>query len=163
MRHFAAAEAQGHFDLVALVEESPHRAHLHLVIVIVDHRPEFDFLDLDDFLLFSGFGRFLLRLIFVLADIQNLADGRIGIRGDLHEIEPGLNRFLKGALDIDDAVIGSVLVDQLYLADADLLVNARAVLLNGRRGSHRTTNGMVSLCCYNRPEDQEKPLISQRR
>src|ERR1700694_4564392 len=139
MRHFAAAEAQGDFDLVALIEKAPHRAHLHLVIVIVDHRSEFDFLDLDDLLLFSGFGCFLLRLILVLADIQNLADRRTGIWGDLDEIEPRLGRSLKGALDFDSAVIGSVLVDQLYLADADLLVNARAVLLNGGRGSHRTT------------------------
>jgi hypothetical protein len=31
-------------------------------------------------------------------------------------------------------------IDKLDLADADLLVDARAVFLNGQRGLHRTTN-----------------------
>jgi hypothetical protein len=34
---------------------------------------------------------------------------------------------------------------KLDLADADLLVYARAVLLNGQRGLHRTTNGYFLL------------------
>src|SRR6476646_12130998 len=36
-------------------------------------------------------------------------------------------------------------IDKLDLADADLLVDARAVLLNGQRGLHRTTNGYFLL------------------
>ena len=32
-------------------------------------------------------------------------------------------------------------IDQLYLADADLLIDARAVFLGGQRGLNRTTNG----------------------
>src|SRR5215470_4212482 len=36
-------------------------------------------------------------------------------------------------------------IDKLDLADADILVDARAVLLNGQRGLHRTTNGYFLL------------------
>src|SRR5262249_51571218 len=52
--HLAAAEAQRHLDLVAFLEEALHRAHLHVVIVVVDHRPELDLLDLDHLLLLAG-------------------------------------------------------------------------------------------------------------
>jgi hypothetical protein len=45
--------AQGDLDLVAFLEEPLHRAHLHVVIVIVDHRPQLDLLDLDDLLLLA--------------------------------------------------------------------------------------------------------------
>src|SRR5581483_5928785 len=75
MRHFPPAEAKGYFHLVAFLEEALHGTHLNLVVVIVDHRPELDLLDLDDFLLFAGFSRLLLRLVFVFAVIQDLADG----------------------------------------------------------------------------------------
>src|ERR1700752_4695259 len=57
MRHFAAAEAQGDLDLVAFLEEALHGAHFDLVVMVIDHRPELDLLDLDDLLLFAGFCR----------------------------------------------------------------------------------------------------------
>ena len=66
MRHLAAAEAQRHLDLVAFLEEALHRAHFHIVVVIVDHGPIFQLLDLHDLLLLARLGGFLLFLIFVL-------------------------------------------------------------------------------------------------
>jgi len=77
--HFAAAEPERHLDLVALFEEALHRAHLHLVIVVVDHRPEFDFLDLDDLLFLAGLGLLLLFLVLVLAEVEDLDDRRRGV------------------------------------------------------------------------------------
>lgn len=82
VRHLAPAEAQRDLHLVAFLEEALHRAHLHVVVVVVDHRPKFDLLNLDDFLFFASLRRFFLRLEFVLAVIQDLADGGCGIRGD---------------------------------------------------------------------------------
>src|SRR5262249_51632572 len=35
VRHFAAAKAQGDLDLMAFLEEALHRAHLHVVIVVI--------------------------------------------------------------------------------------------------------------------------------
>ena len=60
--HFAAAEAQRHLDLVAFLEEPLHRAHLHVVVVLVDPGTDLDLLDLDDLLLLARLGRFLLFL-----------------------------------------------------------------------------------------------------
>src|ERR1700741_3464175 len=63
MRHFAAAEPQRALDLVAFFEDPPPRAHFPVVIVIVDHRAEFYFLDLDGLLLLARFRGLLLFLI----------------------------------------------------------------------------------------------------
>src|SRR5262249_45273168 len=87
VRHLAAAEAQRDLDLVTFLEEALHRAHLHVVIVVVDHRPELDLLDLDHLLFLAGFRRLLLRLVFVFAVIENFADGRGCIAGNLYEFE----------------------------------------------------------------------------
>jgi hypothetical protein len=143
MRHFAAAEPQCYFDLVAFFEKSLHRPHFHVVIVIVDHRPQLDLFDLDDLLLLARFGRFLLRLIFVFAVIENFADRRNRIGCDLDQIEPGLLRHGNRCADLGDAFVASVLIDELDLADADLLVDTRPLLCGGLRHSDRATNG----CC----------------
>src|SRR6478736_6964150 len=90
VRHFAAAIAQGDLDLVAFFEEPLHGAHLHFVIVVVDHRAELDLLDLDDLLPLAGFGGFFLRGILILPVVHDLADGRADVRRDLDQIHAGL-------------------------------------------------------------------------
>jgi hypothetical protein len=42
-------------------------------------------------------------------------------------------------------VIGAILIDELDFAQANFVIHARPVLLNGRRGFHRAANGSVSL------------------
>src|SRR5690606_24483448 len=96
-------------------------------------------------LFLAGFGRLLLGLEFVLAVIQDFADRRGCVRRNLDEVESSLGGLLEGLLDGDRAKIGSGLINQLNLAVADLIVDARTVLLNGRRGFHRTANGKSPL------------------
>jgi hypothetical protein len=115
--------------------------------VIVDHRPQLDLLDFDDLLLLARFGRLLLRLILVFAEIEDLADRRDRIGGDLYEIERSLLRQGQRGLDGCDADVGAIFVDELDLADADLLVDARPLLGGGLRRSDWTTNGCSLLCC----------------
>jgi len=102
--------------------------------VIVDHRPELDLLDLDDFLFLAGFRRLLLRLELVLAVIQDFGDRRNRIGGDLDQIKPGRLGKPDGGLGQDNTLVVAGGIDQLNLAGADLLVDARAVLLGGQRG-----------------------------
>jgi hypothetical protein len=109
--------------------------------VDVDVRPHLDFLDLDRLLLLASLGGFLLGLVFVPAKVEDLGDGRDGIRRDFHEVQTGLSGHLKGPLDRNGAEIGAFAVDQLDLGDTNLLVDARAVLGNGRRRSVGSTNG----------------------
>ena len=139
--HFAAAEPQCHLDLVAFLEEAANGFHFDAVVMVIDPRTELDFLDLDDLLLFARLGGFLLRLVFVFAEIEDLADGRHRIWRDLHKIEPGLLRQGDCGGNLGDALVGAILVDELDLASADLLVDARTLLGGGLRGSDRATNG----------------------
>jgi hypothetical protein len=61
--------------------------------VVVDHRAEFDFLDLDDLLFLAGLGLLLLLLEPVFAVIQDLADRRDRVGRNLDQIETGLCGF----------------------------------------------------------------------
>src|SRR5262249_26132021 len=157
----APAEAQRHFHFIAFFKKALHRAHLHVVIVVVDHRPKLDLLDLDYLLLFAGFCRLLLRLVFVFAVIENLADGRRRIRGNPDEDECGLLGLVQGDLEFNGAKVVAALVDQLDFTNSDLLVDARAVLWGGLRGSYWATNGsalLVSLqqsCCFRPKKDRD--------
>jgi hypothetical protein len=48
--------------------------------VIVDAGAHLDLFDLDDLLMLAGLGGLLLLLIFVFAEIEDLADRRLGVR-----------------------------------------------------------------------------------
>ena len=137
MGHLATAEAQRHLDLVALFEEAQHALHLHRVVVGVDVGPELDFLDFDDLLVLAGFRRLLLGLELVLAEVQDLADGR---RRNLDEVETGLDGGGQRIGNRYDAEVVTSIADQLDLGDPDFAIDART-LLDGGGGSVRTTNG----------------------
>jgi hypothetical protein len=109
--------------------------------VVVDHRPELDLLDLDDLLLLAGLGLLFLLLESVLAIVQDLADRRHGVGGNLDQIKPGLRGLGQRVCDRDGSEVGTVLVDQVNLANANIFIDALAVLLDGRLRSLRATNG----------------------
>src|SRR5260370_8371987 len=80
----------------------------------------------------------------------------------------GLLGLVQGDLDFNGANVLAVLVDQLDFTNSDLLVDARAVLWGGLRGSHGATNGSALLlslqqsCCCRPKKDRDNPRISQR-
>src|SRR5262249_358639 len=67
-----------------------------------------------------------LRLIFVLAEIQDLAHRRLGMWCDLHEIEPGLGRARQCVGNGDHADIMTGSVDELDVRSVNALVDTRA-------------------------------------
>ena len=128
VRHFAAAKAQRHLDLVAFVEETADRAHLHFVVVVVDARPQFDFLDLHHLLTLARLrGLFLLEKA-VFAEIEDLADRRGRVGDDFDQVERGFFGEPLGVCEIDDAVIVSLGVNELNLYGANVAIGARALL-----------------------------------
>ena len=86
MRHFAAAKAQGDFDLVALLEKLQNRAHFDIIDMRICPRTELDRFNLDDVLLFAGLGLTLLLLILVFAKIHDLANRRFCGGRNLYQI-----------------------------------------------------------------------------
>jgi hypothetical protein len=89
MLHFTAAIAHRHLDLVAFLKKARQCAQLGLVIAVLGRRPELDLLDLDLLLLLARRLLGLVLLVKVLAVIHDLADGRLCIGGNLHQIQPG--------------------------------------------------------------------------
>jgi hypothetical protein len=118
-----------------------HRAHFHVVIVIVDHRPQLDLLDLDDLLLLARLGGFLLCRILELPVVHDLANGRIVVRRNLDEIHARLERHLDGNRGLDRSVVEAGLIDQLDLCVSDFIIGARPVFGCSGRGSVGTANG----------------------
>ena len=142
MGQFAATEAQGHLDLVALLEEAANRLHLGLVVVVVNARAKFDFLHLDDFLALAGLGGLFLLKKAEFAIIEDLADRGRRIGDDFDQIEPGLFRQSKGLFDVLDALILTFLVDQHDLAGADLTIGFGSRFLRNGRCFHWAANGL---------------------
>src|SRR5207247_6938065 len=121
MRHSTPAEDTRDLDPVAFLEKSLRRSHLPMIIVIVDHWSELDLLDLDHLLFLAGFRGLLLRLVFIFAVIENLADRRGRIGGDLDEIEAGFPGLVQCDLELHGTKIVAGLIDQLDFANPDLL------------------------------------------
>ena len=77
-------------------------------------------------LLLAGFGLTLLLFLFELAEIHDLADWRLGVGRDFHQIEPGFLGHLHRACGGDDADIFPICADQANLGRPDAIVDARA-------------------------------------
>ncbi len=146
MRHLAAAEAQGDLHLVAFLEEAVHGLHLHVVVVLVDAGAQLDFLDLDGALLLARLRGLLLLEKAEATIIEDLADRRNGVRGDLDEVEAGILGKLQRIEERDHATVGAGIVDELNLANsADIAVRAGTFLGRGRGSAVGTTNGGILL------------------
>ena len=108
VRHLAAAEAQRHLRLVALVEELDQLAELDLVVALVGAGAELDFLDLDLLLLELRLVGLLLLAVAELAVVHQLADRRHRQRRDLHQVHVLLFRHAQRIGDGHDAELLSV-------------------------------------------------------
>jgi hypothetical protein len=104
---------------------------LELVIVFVDLRPEFDFLDLDHLLVLFGLARALLLLVLIFPEIHDPADRRAGRWGDLDEVEPFLLGDGDGLRRRHDAELLAGVVDHADFPHADSFVDPDAIVAAG--------------------------------
>jgi hypothetical protein len=68
-----------------------------------------------------------LRLVFHLAEIEDLADGRIDISGDLDEVQACVDGPRDRIPCGNDAELVSILIDKANLCRLNILVDARAI------------------------------------
>lgn len=102
--------------------------HLHIEVVVVDGRAEFDFLQLDNLLLLLGFDSLLVHFVFVFAVIKDLANRRFRIRGDFNKVEAhGFSLFQRSAHGYN-ALHFSVGVDETNFFCGNIAVDARSIL-----------------------------------
>ena len=129
MHHLAAAKLHGKLDLVALFQELHGSIDLNLAVMIVYLGAKANLLEGNDMLFLLAFFRLALLLVDPLSIIHNPADRRLGRRRDLDEIQARLVGPVLGLLDGDDADLLIVLINQPYGADADLLIDSKALFL----------------------------------
>ncbi len=129
MGHLPAPEAQGDLGLVAFAEKPHQASQLHLVVVLVGAGPELHFLDLDLLLLELGLVLLLALLVLELAVIHDPAYRRLGLGGDLHQIEIrflGLGQGFPQADDTQLLALHTYQSDRRYI---DFAVDPRFLVL----------------------------------
>ena len=90
VRHFPSAKTQSDFHFHFLTEKIDGVLQFHTEIMRINRRAELDFLNFIGVLMFPGFLVLLGLFVTVFAEVDQLADGRSGVRRDLDEIDrPG--------------------------------------------------------------------------
>ena len=87
-------------------------------------RPELDLFNFDGVLFLTCFTGCSSSFIPVLPVIHHLDDGRAGVRSDLYEIHPTVCSTFAGFVDGNDSNLFTIVLDEPYRADPDLLINA---------------------------------------
>ena len=129
VRLLAPAEHDRDLDLVLVLEEALDVALLRRVVVLGDLRPELDLAD-HDLLLVLARGLLLLGLlVLVLRVVEHAAHRRLGLGGDLDEVEIALLRVAQRVLGLHDADLRAVVADDPNLGNADALVDPGRVPL----------------------------------
>ena len=132
MAHLAPAEHDRDLDLVALAQEAYDMALLGGVVVGIDLGAELDLLDRDRALVLARQLLLLLLVVAVLAVVHDPADGRIGLVGNLDQIEVEVaskGESLGQRLDADLFPVGP---DESDLPGADPIVDPRLVVVRWR-------------------------------
>src|SRR5215472_12752977 len=121
----ATAEHDGHFHLVTALQQPLGGAELHLVVVLLDLRAEFDFLEFHMVRFLARF--FVAFALFVLefAEVGETADGRDRVRRDLDEVDAALAREREGLEGRHDSQLSAVVRDDADLWCTDLLIDAQ--------------------------------------
>ena len=97
---------------------------LELEVVLVDLRPELDFLDLDVALVLPRLRLPLRLLVEELPEVHDPADRRGGRGRDLDQVEPLLLGDHERLRRRHDAELGAVVVDDADFLGADAVVDA---------------------------------------
>jgi len=140
VRHFPAAETQGHLHLVPVFEELEDVAHFHIVVVAIRVWTELHFFNFDGFLLFARLSFFLLSLVFELAIVHDFADRRICVWRDLYQIEARVFGHSKGPFRAHYTDIFTFSADQANLCRTDAFIDTWSGVALGRR--------VVGSACY---------------
>jgi len=124
--HFTAPETQSDFDFVAVFEEFENVAHFHAIVMGIRVGTELDLFDLDGLLLFPGFGFTLLLFIFELTEVHDLANRRVCVGRNLHEIQTSFVSHGHGFGRVHDTDVFAVCANQADFGRADASVDSRS-------------------------------------
>ena len=126
MGHFAPPKPQGHFDLIAIVDKSARVPHLHVVIMGIDVGPQLDLFHVDRLLPLAGDIGLFLIFVFELAEIDDFADRRRGVRRHFNQVEVYAVCSFEGVCGSNDADLLAILIDQPNLGTVDVCIYPRS-------------------------------------
>ena len=126
MRCFTPAESDLDFDFVTFFQEPSRRAHADLQVVLVSARSQADLFHLRHVLVLFRVARALALLEPEASQVGNATHGWIGCCGDFDQVEPRFFCAAQGGVDVDDANLFAVFVDNTDLRHADLAIGTRA-------------------------------------
>src|SRR5690606_5047030 len=117
------AEAHVDLDPVAVPQEALSALHLHFDIVAIGLGAQAQLLDDRRLLLLARLAVPLRLLVLEAAEIHQPADGRLGLRGDFHQVEIGFLSHAQGLPDRHDTQLLAVGADHADFPRADLVVD----------------------------------------
>ena len=115
---FTPAESDAELHLLAFLQPSGGTFDVELKVILVRFGTELNFLDGDLDLILLGFAFLAPLFILELPIIHDAADGRLGIRRHLDQIQPGIISPFLCIMDIHHADIGIGAVNQSDFAYA---------------------------------------------
>src|SRR5262245_10877616 len=124
VRHFAPAEPNRRFYLIALLQPLARMLHSITVIVIVRPGTKLHFFYSYGDLLLLRFVPLLLRFVLELTEVDNPANRRIGVWGYFDEIQTAIPSGTNSVAHVHDAKLFTFLANHAYLRHADSLVDA---------------------------------------
>src|SRR5438477_3029137 len=133
VRHLAPLEADGDLGLVALLQEPAHVLELEVEVVALGLGAHLHFLDLDRRLLLARLLQPARLRVLVLAEVHDAADGRLGLRRDLDEVELLAARRLQRLRGRHDPELLALRAHHADLAGADAFVDTDLLCLADRR------------------------------
>ncbi len=143
MGHLPTTELQLNAHLVTFCEEIFGMRDLDQIIMRVDADAEFHFLHLATLLMLVSFLLVLLLNILVFAVIDNLAHGRIGVRGHFHQVQTTFLGDANGLRSRNDAkLMMAIFFDDTHLRRTNALIDTS--LINKSAIRPVTTTGTVA-------------------
>lgn len=124
----AAAEENGHKDLVVLLEDLARLLELGQEVMVAGLRAKAQLLCLDLNLLLAVLFFFALLLVLEAAKVHDATDRRPRFGSHFDEIKTLLFSQANGLLNSKDSELRTIGVDDTHLWDADAIVNPRAAL-----------------------------------
>ena len=129
VRHFASAMKNHRAHFVAFTQKPDDLILAHVVVVFGGCRPKFYFFQLRAAAAFALLVRFFVLLIKKFAVVRDFANGRIGCRRNLHQIQSLFARHSHRFVRLHDAKLAAFFIDHPDFTSPDAFVHSSAVAL----------------------------------
>src|SRR5579872_1064665 len=139
--HLPAAVEDHRLDLVAFAEEPDDLVLAHLVIVLRSGRAELHFLELRALLVLALLVLLLVQLVEEAAIVRDLANGRVGGRRNLHQVQSPFARHADGLEGLHHTHLPAILVYYANFASADSVIDSRALVRSKTPLGDKSTSG----------------------